>query len=243
MPYDPIEQARKAMTEWAADINRHHDEQDAATPPVRLSLHPEGGEATAVTLGAAHLQELAMLLQRGIYRNRQDREREQRIAEMAELVAAACRDGEDPGELVGSAAAQAAGRMFLGSVGLTLARPGSWEASMLRGFACAGCGTANTDRTAQLARLLRATGDARDDGGDVLSQVLGRAADLLGGVEALATGSRWAGDLRNLAGQYATTGDSWIEGAPAGDTSAVSASYDPVGITSRARPLVPGQDT
>jgi hypothetical protein len=47
-------------------------------------------------------------------------------------------------------------------------------------------------------------GDARADGGDELSQAMGKAVDTLGGLDAFAGTSDWYHDLTNIGCQYSS---------------------------------------
>lgn len=84
---------------------------------------------------------------------------------------------------------------------LVAGRPGSWEADIVRRMAASG-GTAKQKHVKALAPLFVAMGQAKEDGGDVLSQAMGKAVNELGGLDVFAGTSQWYWDLVNIGCQY-----------------------------------------
>lgn len=208
--YDPIADLVDKLAQWATDGNREPWSDDPAGPVATLVLQAQDGRTLAdAPLTAAHVRELGWLLEKGVYDNQAHRERNERMVRMAEVMVAARRAGEDVGELIGAACRKAAEQLYQGAIRLTWGRPGSWEATIVRDWAEAGGRVENPGRVDRLAELLRAMGEAKDDGGDVVSQAMGRAATELGSMAEFVGHSRWEEQLRNIGGQYAQVPDGW----------------------------------
>lgn len=208
--YDPIADLVDKLAQWATDANREPWSDDPPGPVATLVLQSQDGRTLAdAPLTPAHVRELAWMLQKGVHDNQALRESHERMVRMADVMVAARRAGEDVGELMGAAARKAAEQLYQGAIRLTWGRPGSWEATIVRDWADAGGRVENPERVDQLAELLRAMGEAKDDGGDVISQAMGRAVNELGSLAAFAAGSRWEDQLRNIGGQYADVADGW----------------------------------
>src|SRR5579863_1402233 len=126
--------------------------------------------------------------------------REERITAMAQTMVAARQAQEDVGELL-AAALQDAAKQLGNAESLVIGRPGSWEAEIVRRMAASG-GIGNRERVQSLATLFVMMGQAKEDGGDVLSQAMGQAVDTLGGLSQFAEESDWFWDLVNIGRQY-----------------------------------------
>lgn len=134
---------------------------------------------------------------------------EERIKAMAAIMVAARQANEDIGEIIAASLHAAAHQ--LGDVEyLVLGRPGSWEADIVRRMAQAGenIGISLTQLyqqyIEQLLPLFVAMGEAKEDGGDILSLAMSQAVDTLGGLDAFAGQSRWYHDLTNIGRQYSS---------------------------------------
>lgn len=127
---------------------------------------------------------------------------QERIAEMAKVMVAARRANEDIGELL--AASLHAAAKELGNIeSLVTGRPGSWEADIVRRMASAGdYSSANPEHSKALSLLFVKMGEAKEDGGDILSQAMGKAVNELGGLDQFAGGGQWYWDLVNIGCQY-----------------------------------------
>lgn len=126
--------------------------------------------------------------------------REERVTVMASLMVQARKANKDVGRLIASALSTAANELG-GVESLVAGRPGSWEADIVRGMAYAGEVSIQED-VEQLASLFIEMGNAREDGGDVLSQAISEAVDEMGGLDAFAGGCMWYEDLVNMGKQY-----------------------------------------
>jgi hypothetical protein len=126
---------------------------------------------------------------------------DQDIENMAEIMVKARRNGEDVGELIAAALQDAAEK--LGSADrLVTGRPGSWEADIVLRMATSTWFDVNLKRRVSLSALFVEMGEAGADGGDILSQAMGKAVDQLGGLKEFAGLSRWYWDLVNIGCQY-----------------------------------------
>lgn len=123
---------------------------------------------------------------------------EQDLTAIADMLVDARRNQEDVGELL-AASLFAAAEQLGGVEFLVRGRTGSWEADIVRRMAKAG-GQCNLKRVLVLAPLLVKLADG--DGGDLLSQAMGKAVDQLGGLETFAGSSQWYWDLKNIGSQY-----------------------------------------
>jgi hypothetical protein len=125
---------------------------------------------------------------------------EEQIEAMATVMIEARRANEDAGELIAESLHTAAER--LGSINaLVVGRPGSWEAAIVLRMAADG-GHGNKERIEKLSSLFVQMAEAKADGGDVLSQAMGKAVNEIGGVKQFAGMSRWYWDLINIGCQY-----------------------------------------
>lgn len=130
---------------------------------------------------------------------------EERISKMASIMVEARHTNEDIGEVLVASLHDAAEK--LGNVeSLVAGRPGSWEADIVRRMATAPVGSHDVKRyasyTQKLSPLFVAMAEAKEDGGDVLSQAMGEAVNELGGLDQFAGGSDWYWDLVNIGCQY-----------------------------------------
>ena len=130
---------------------------------------------------------------------------EERISKMANVMIEARRANEDIGEVLVASLHDAAEK--LNNVeALVAGRPGSWEADIVRRMATAPVGSHDVKRyapyTQKLAPLFMTMAEAKEDGGDVLSQAMGKAVNELGGLDQFACGSDWYWDLVNIGCQY-----------------------------------------
>lgn len=223
---DWTQKLAEKLTAWHDDPNLRRFDDDPTddeavlvlTAPADRDYRETDAAVGKIELTRTHLRELSQLLERARYANQAAKERRERVKAMARVMVDARRAGEDVGELVGAAAQKAAGPypaggmgdravMSLGAFRLIQGRPGSWEASLLYEWAQAGGAVGNQDFVDQLERLMQEMAQARDDGGDVLSQAMGLAVDELESMAAFAAGSTCEGQLRNIGGQYARVGD------------------------------------
>jgi hypothetical protein len=125
---------------------------------------------------------------------------QKKITAMATIMVQTRRDHEDVGELIAAALFMAAEK--LGNIGMLVSgHPGSWEADIVVRMAREG-GYGNQEHANALSALFVEMGEAKADGGDVLSQAMGEAVDVLGGLDAFAGTSRWYHDLINIGCQY-----------------------------------------
>lgn len=130
---------------------------------------------------------------------------EERIKAMANIMVQARQANEDIGEVLVASLHNASEK--LGNVeALVVGRPGSWEADIVRRMATAPVGSHDVKRyapyTRKLAPLFVKMGEAKEDGGDILSQAMGEAVNELGGLDQFAGGSYWYWDLVNIGCQY-----------------------------------------
>lgn len=130
---------------------------------------------------------------------------QERITSMANIMVQARRDNEDVGALIAAALHMAADRPEGADI-LVRGRPGSWEADIVLHMARTG-GSGNVERIKELSSLFVAMGEAGEDGGDVLSQAMGKAVDELGGLDKFAISSRWHHDLIGMGRQYSNHWD------------------------------------
>lgn len=184
---------------------------DPDGPQLQLVLRtPAGEELGTAGLEARHLRELSFDLRAGIERQRQGDAREERCQEMTSLIVQARLAGEDVGNVLAYCLHAAADRLYLGAARLVHGRPGSWEAATVIRWAQFGGTEPRWPGRDRLIELFRAMGDAKDDGGQVVSDALGYAAwelaahepkadPPLGPLRALCDGSGWAGDLWAMA--------------------------------------------
>ncbi|SRR5713101_5361452 len=122
------------------------------------------------------------------------------ITAMATIMIEARRANEDTGELIAASLHSAAEK--LGDIyHLVVGRPGSWEADIVLRMAAEG-GHGNKERIEKLSSLFVQMAEAKADGGDVLSQAMGKAVNELGGLNQFAGTSRWYWDLINIGCQY-----------------------------------------
>lgn len=194
------------LAAWHTDPNRPADAGEGELATLTLA-GPDGSELVRLGLTGRHLDELRRAAVTAVAGNLRQVQRQARVEKMADVLVGARATHVDVGELIGAAASRAAARLH-GPQSLVAGRPGSWEASLLVVWAQVG-GTADDTHVEALAELLVAMGQARDDGGDVLSQAMGLAVNRLGSMAAFAAGSRWEDALRNLGGQYANVDDAW----------------------------------
>lgn len=194
---DAGDELAAALVAWIAA--EHDGDGDVA---LQLVLRrPDGTEVGYAGLPTGLLREL----KQGLHREYAAREALTRAAvrqrEMTALVVAARREHhvDDLGNLVAYALHEAVGRVYLGAVRLVHGRPGSWEADIVMRMAAAGGTVPPAGSWERLAELFTAMGQAKEDGGQVLANVFGGAAQDLGGLRVLAEGSVWAGDVWNLA--------------------------------------------
>jgi hypothetical protein len=195
---DDAEQLAGAIAAWLAGELADDDGEAVLELVLR---RPDGTEIGHVGLAARAARELKNALHRDHAAGEAARKAGRRGDEMAALIVAARREHgvQDLGNLVAYALHQAAARTFHGPLGLVHGRPGSWEASIVIRMAEAGGIIPPTGSWERLAELAAQMGSAHDDGGQVVSDALGAAAQELGGLEALAGGSAWAGDVWNMA--------------------------------------------
>lgn len=194
---DDAEQLAAAIAAWLSG-----ELDDDGAPVLQLVLRrPDGTEIGHVGLAARTARELKNALHRDYADGQNARKAADRVDEIAALIVAARRDHgvADLGNLVAYALHQAAGHLYLGAVRLIHGRPGSWEAEIVLRMATAGGIIPPTGAWERLADLFTAIGQAEDDGGQVVSDALGHAAQALGGLEALAAGSCWAIPLWSMA--------------------------------------------
>lgn len=126
---------------------------------------------------------------------------QQDIKKMANIMVKARRNGEDVGELVAAALQDAAEKLGSASQ-LVIGRTGSWEADITLRMATSTWFDINLKRRDALSILFVKMGEANADGGDILSQAMGKAVDELGGLKEFAGMSRWYNDLTNIGRQY-----------------------------------------
>ncbi len=127
---------------------------------------------------------------------------QERITTMANVMVQARRANEDIGELL-AASLHAAARQLGNVEHLVAGRPGSWEADIVRRMASTGDYSAgNPEHITALSSLFVEMGQAKEDGGDVLSQAMGKAVNELGGLDVFAGVSQWYWDLVNIGCQY-----------------------------------------
>jgi len=128
-------------------------------------------------------------------------DQQERINAMAQIMVTARQSNEDVGELIAASLKTAAKK--LGNAGMLVSgRPGSWEADIVIRMATTGGYGGNQEYVEALSIILALMGDARADGGDELSQAMGKAVDTLGGLDAFAGTSDWYHDLINIGCQY-----------------------------------------
>jgi len=130
---------------------------------------------------------------------------QERIDAMSALMVQVRKAQQDIGEVLVASLADAAKE--LGSVeALVHGRPGSWEADIVRRMALAGHYVRVTNLDESVVRglsvLFIEMGEAREDGGDILSQAMGQAVNELGGLKEFAGDSQWYWDLVNIGCQY-----------------------------------------
>ena len=127
-----------------------------------------------------------------------------RIQTMASIMVEARKAQRDIGDIIAASLHRASQQ--LGDVyALTSGRPGSWEADITRRMAYNGeHSLTKPDKPfiAQLTSLFVEMGEAKEDGGDVLSRAMGKAVNELGGLNAFAGNSQWYHDLINIGCQY-----------------------------------------
>jgi hypothetical protein len=195
---DDAEQLAGAIAAWLSGELAGDDGEAVLELVLR---RPDGTEIGHVGLAARTVRELKHALHRDQAAGEAARKAGGRGDEMAALIVAARRDHgvQDLGNLVAYALHQAAGRVYLGAVRLVHGRPGSWEADIVMRMAAAGGIIPPTGSWERLAELFAEMGHAQNDGGQVVSDALGEAAQKLGGLAALAQGSVWAGDVWNMA--------------------------------------------
>lgn len=207
----------EAIQLWRGDPNRDAAAEQGADEAILTVSTDGGGFAPEVSLTRGQLRELTTLLHDAMGKRRLWVERRKRVGDMATLLVQARRAGRDVGLVLAAAAARAAGpRTGIGGPGgayaLIAGRPGSWEASILWQWAQEGDRDADDPEfVPPLERIMRDMAAGRDDGGDAVSQALGRAATELGSVAALAAGSVYEVQVWKLAGQYAEVDDRWPE--------------------------------
>lgn len=127
----------------------------------------------------------------------------ERIGVMAANMAQAAQAKEDVGDLVAASLYDAATK--LGDVEkLVAGRPGSWEADIVRKMATAGewAPAVTKSRLEMLSAHFVTMADNGEDGGDVVSQAMSQAVDIVGGLAQFADGSNWYHDLINMGRQY-----------------------------------------
>ena len=138
--------------------------------------------------------------------------REEDLKQITATMVEARKANQDLGVILSLALAQAARE--LGDVEeLVCGRPGSWEADIIRKMARAGyqLRVEYEPYTDRLAPLFVAMGQAKADGGDLLSLAMGHAVDQLGGLDQFAGGSDWYWDLTNLGRQYSHHWDDGLD--------------------------------
>lgn len=189
---------------------------DPAGPAVVLELRlPDGRPIGYAGLPAAAVRAIGNALNGDLRDYQRAAASYERMERIGDLLAEAWRASEDVGDLLVAALGWASRRVYLGPVGLTLGRPGSWEAVAVREWAAAGQRMLDQGagplveraRFRELADLFEAMGDARDDGGDVVSRALGRAADAVGGARRLVGSSSRLAAYPGMVGQYAQDSD------------------------------------
>lgn len=201
----PGDSLASMLVAWAGGELAGYADTDDGPGEVALRLvlrGPAGVELGHLDLPATLVRELEQALRRDIAAREAAEKADARRREMTALIVAARRQHgvDDLGNLVAYALAVAAAKVFGGVPRLTMGRPGSWEADIVRRMAETGGLDPGPGTWERLAELFEAMGQAKDDGGQVLSDALGYAARELGGLEALAASSGWwAHDLWNAA--------------------------------------------
>lgn len=194
----------RVLHDWLAEAGK--DPNPHAPDPETTITVEAAGDATTVTLPPGAVQRLKYVIEADIHSRRHADQVSARVHAMADIMVRAVEAGQDGGELLATALHKAAGRLYQPWY-LVIGRPGSWEASIVLGMADAG-GAADDEWAAPLADLLVEMGESRNqghpqDGGDIVSQMLGEAANRLGSVPRLA-GAVWAEQMENIGGQYAS---------------------------------------
>jgi hypothetical protein len=200
LPFGSPERLAAALAGWLGAAAS--DDGDQAPAGVLVVRHPDGTEIGAAPLTGRLVNDLVNVLHRDLGDREQGQKSGKRQEEMTALIVKARRAGYEVGNLLAWSLATAAQTLYLGVPRLVHGRPGSWEAAIVMEWAQFG-GTLPDDAARpiveRLAELLRTMGEAKEDGGQVVANVLGAAAKELGGLEALAGGDYWAHNLWNMA--------------------------------------------
>lgn len=204
LPYGSPERLAGALVGWAGIHDGHASAAGPSTTATLVVLDGAGVEVGRLPLAGGQVAELGHGLHREYAAQENANKGARRRQQMTALVVEARRTDPtlDVGNMVAWALAAAAEKLYLGVPRLVHGRPGSWEAAIVMRWAEFG-GTRPPGLVGKLADrladLLHQMGDAREDGGQVVADLLGHAAQELGGLQALAEGSFWAPDVWNLA--------------------------------------------
>jgi hypothetical protein len=207
-PRDRFADLLERFHEWCDAVPTETDlEGDGPGGDLVLTSHTSGDSST-IKLSPHRLLALQRALLFDAARINLAQEREVRNEKMVAVIVAASAAEEDIGELLACALNQTAKALFQPWY-LIADRPGSWEASIVMDLASQGewLTPTNPHRVKELTDLLISMGEQREDGGDTISWVLGKAVDRRGGMGELLGHSRYRGVLENLGGQYATVSD------------------------------------
>jgi len=214
LPFNSPDRLAAVLVGWAGV---HGDYYEGEPTTALVVARADGTEVGRLELPGRLVNELAHALHRDFAAQRALDAGAARQQRMTRLIVVARRAGIDVGELLAYALNAAAKKLYLGPARLVHGRPGSWEASNVMDWANAGgerpAGAAG--RVAdKLAELFRAMGEAKEDGGQVVSDALGYAALELAegalrgarrgtvmpsGLRMLAGGSSWAAQVWNMA--------------------------------------------
>lgn len=121
--------------------------------------------------------------------------------EIAKILVAARKNNEDVGNLIAAALHQAMQEANATPEYFVQARDGSWEANIVMRWAAAG-GNGNPERIKELVPLFAEIGEAKENGGEIMSLAVSFAVDALKGFEALISFSPHYWDLANLGAQF-----------------------------------------
>jgi hypothetical protein len=207
-PRDRFANFLEQLREWCDGVPTEMDLK-GDVPGIELALTPRpSGDSFRIDLTPHQVIALQRALTLDGFRTKLAQERQARNEKMTAVLVAASAAEEDIGELLACSLSGAAKSLFQPWY-LVAGRPGSWEASIVMDLVSQGewLTPTNSDRAKELTDLLISMGKQREDGGDTISWVLGKAVDQRGGMREFLGASRYREVLENLGGQYATASD------------------------------------
>jgi hypothetical protein len=162
---------------------------DAAGAAAELVLRLPTGRETTIPLEDRHVRRLSFALRYDVTTSEYGKAARERREQMTAVIVNGRLAGLEVGNLVAYALAGAAEKLFDRDRQLVHGRPGSWEAEIVRGWARFGGVRPAGDYADRLAELFQKMGQARNDGGQLVSDALGYAARELAGEHAISHGS------------------------------------------------------